>query len=109
MTTLTHDPEFPYVFRFSSGDKPTAKFRNLVDAQIYAENYTYGSVVDTTPKPKIPGGAKYITWIYPSGLCGIAHSTEGYWVLQDVEVGYEELLEEIGDSEVTVLVPKEER
>lgn len=51
MSGLTHDPDFPFVFRYSSGDKPTAKFRNRQDAEAYADNYAYGSVVDTTPIP----------------------------------------------------------
>lgn len=51
MTATTHDPEFPFVFRFSSGDKPAAKFRNKTDADDYADQYHYGQVADTTPAP----------------------------------------------------------
>lgn len=54
MSTLTHDPEFPFVFRFSEGDKPTAKFRTRVDAENFADNYYSGSIVDTTPAPPLP-------------------------------------------------------
>lgn len=47
---IDHDPEFPYVFSFP-GSKPRAKFRNKADADYFADEYPYGSVTDTTPKP----------------------------------------------------------
>lgn len=55
MTELKYDPDFPFVFRHSSGDRPTARFRNRGDAESFASAYAYGSVIDTTPV-KLPKG-----------------------------------------------------
>jgi hypothetical protein len=67
MTQLTHDPEVPFVFRHSTGDAPLAKFRRKVDADAFAENYGYGHVTDTTPKPPIPDNAEFVYWVNDAG------------------------------------------
>lgn len=110
---LKHDPELPYAFIYKGNLE--ARFHYETDANEFFECCGYGEVVNTTPKPKIPADAKYITWINQAdnGEALIAfkygHPDNKVW-----KVGWDyydeaDLISElIGDSEVVVLVPRED-
>lgn len=106
---LTHDPEMPWVFRHSSGDKALARFRREADANLFASQYAYGSVVNTTPPPRIPEHARYITWTDSSFrtmiACLASDDSKKTWRVTG-ETGtckLSDLLNYIGDAEITVL------
>lgn len=62
-------------------------------------------MADTTPKPKIPEGAKYLTWVN-DGETYLAVKLDGYWVHNGMEWSDEDFLTEaVGDADVTVLTP----
>ncbi|QOC59408.1 hypothetical protein SEA_LIFES_83 [Microbacterium phage Lifes] len=75
---------------------------------MWRERIGVGEVIDTTPKPKIPEDAQHITW----GTETLAYSryVDDLWYGWNHGHGLsdEELLEMIGDAEVTVLVRKED-
>lgn len=88
MTDLKYDPEAPYVFRFSTGDAPLAKFRHKIDADAFAENYAHGHVTDTTPPPPLP--SEYGVWIfshegskYPSNI--LVHLNNGWFTIWNTD------------------------
>lgn len=115
MTDLTYDPEFPYVVVNSSSDVPVARFISDVLAADFALNNQYRTVIDTTPKPKIPEDAEYITWSdpYDNGEERIAmrygHPANKVWRVGVDTLDELDLLNDwIGDAEVTVLVRKGE-
>lgn len=113
MSELKYDPELPIWVSYSLGDRPVARFRNLVDAHSYRDMFMYaGVVIDTTPKPKIPEDAEFITWMM-NGANAVAIYVEFNplkpWEWGGIYYSQEELLKEIGDDEVTVLVRKDEK
>ena len=65
--SLEHDPAFPYVVLF--WDYVAAKFPSGLSGKNNAKDFAergHGKFVDTTPKPKIPEDAEFITWTDPS-------------------------------------------
>lgn len=118
-TEYAYDPELPWIIW--NYDHIVARFKFFDDAEAtkrfqYTNSY---EVIDTTPKPKIPEDAQYVTWpnkdvpeyvmfamLLPEWHPGRG---KGYrWTDQD-QSWYtdDQLIREIGDAEVTVLVPKE--
>lgn len=104
-----YDPDFPYAVTF--GEYVAARFPADESGRANAIHYAQESVgqfVDTTPKPKIPAGAKHITW----GIQEVAYSKhlDGLWYGWNHGRGLTEaeLLDLIDDDEVVVLIPKED-
>ena len=81
------------------------------NAKDFAER-GHGKFVDTTPKPKIPEDAEFITWTDPSTRDAQVASRYGnpknrFWKMRGGLLNEKELLKHwIGDAEVTVLVPR---
>lgn len=114
MTDLKYDPELPIWVSYSSGDRPIARFRHMVDANRYRDLLmSEGVVIDTTPKPKIPEDAEFI-FVENNDQSVFARregiiNGEMHWLIPGGYIMEAELVEDfIGDSEVTVLVRKEE-
>lgn len=118
MSELKYDPELPFVVRIKFSEEILGRFQDLDDATQSLETIwaSYGAeVIDTTPKPKIPEGAEYITWSdpYDNGEERIAmrygHPANKVWRVGVDTLDELDLLNDwIGDAEVTVLVRKEE-
>lgn len=106
---LKYDPEFPYLL-VNVDSEPHSRWALRYEAESYLQgNWEgYGRVIDTTPKPKIPEDAKHITW----GTKYVVYSKflDGLWYGWNHGRGLteEQLLGWIGDSEVVVLVTKED-
>lgn len=109
-TEYAYDPDFPYVVKGGFG-YPYARFNQLAFAvQAAAELDT--QVIDTTPKPKIPEDAEFI--YVADGDQSLFAKRAGVmdgammWLLPGDYITEAQLIDDyIGDSEVTVLVPKE--
>lgn len=125
MTDIKYDPELPFAVTTKKYPEGTsyviARFNNEQDAVDWAESPFPGGhedgteVIDTTPKPKIPEGAEYITWSdpYDNGEERIAmrygHPANKVWRVGVDTLDELHLLKDwIGDAEVTVLVRKED-
>lgn len=112
---IKYDPEFPFALVSIDG-KVRARFAEYESASRYEREIVMGAVVDTTPKPKIPEDAEFVTWDNGSYLPQIAQRDSGpanlgwrYGAEEDYKwYSSETLSREIGDAEVTVLVRKEE-
>lgn len=106
-TEYAYDPDFPYVVVW--GEYGAARFESSINAASYATQ-SVGNVIDTTPKPKIPEGADFITWVDEAGQ-EIAFrenfNPRKPWSFYGDYYSSEALIELIGDAEVTVLVPRE--
>lgn len=113
---LKYDPELPFVAVGMSTREVFARFSNLEGAVAFSDDGPYVvEVIDTTPKPKIPEGAEYITWSdpYDNGEERIAmrygHPANKVWRVGVDTLDELDLLNDwIGDAEVNVLVRKEE-
>lgn len=110
MSELKYDPELLYVARIRFTEEILGRFHDKEDATQSLETIwaSYdGEVIDTTPKPKIPEDAQHITW----GDEKVAYSryVDGLWYgWIHTGISEDELLDWIGNDEVTVLVRKEE-
>jgi len=107
MSELKYDPELPFAIEMQPG-LVWARFLTESDAHDYVEREG-GTFVDTTPKPKIPDDARFLHWFADAG--NYVAIWENFnplkpWGLESAYYSEEELLEEIGDAEVTVLVRK---
>ena len=63
MTGYEYDENLPYVLVGSSDGAMYARFRGKGFAEEYVEDYPGLRIIDTTPKPRVPEDAKYITWL----------------------------------------------
>jgi len=119
MTELKYDPELPFVVLIREdhgGDVILARCSSWDYANQLAKAGTlFREVVDTTPKPKIPEDAEFVHWDKEdqSFYAMRYGKTDEWWVTysraKDDSFYYlSDLLILIGDSEVTVLVRKED-
>lgn len=108
MTELKYDPELPFAYLDDQGVQLFARFKHRFDAEAFRERCNFGTVVDTTPKPKIPEDAEVI-YYYTSGYDFYARQLEnGDWKTDGgVLYSYSEILEVVEVAEVTVLVRKD--
>lgn len=112
---IKYDPELPFALVYSDEDETTvtSRFIEKEDAESWLKynNYVNTRVVDTTPKPKIPEGAEFVTWQI-NGANEVAiyvnFNTNKAWEWYGMYYSEEDLLKEIGEAEVTVLVRKDE-
>lgn len=63
MTDYEYDEKLPYVVAGAVTGMLSARFRSGVDAEHFASQRFRYRVIDTTPKPRVPDDAKYITWL----------------------------------------------
>lgn len=110
---IKYDPELPFAF-ISTANRKVARFADREIATRFGREVMVGSVVDTTPKPKIPEDAEFIYYISWSNSGAYArrvgHAANNVWETSNPisRIDEEDLLKTIGDAEVTVLVRKEE-
>jgi hypothetical protein len=108
MSEIKYDPELPFAF-ISTANREVARFADREIAARFGKEVMVGRVVDTTPKPKIPEDAEFVTWRGDrNSILEFAEKTQGYWSWSGLEISEIALTEVIGDAEVTVLVRKEE-
>lgn len=75
MTDYEYDKDLPYVV-VTVGNEMAARFRLRDDAEHYtgaADDFL--RVIDTTPKPRVPDDARYITWL----ALGVERHVARYW------------------------------
>lgn len=108
-TEYAYDPELPYVIESKDDGALIARFAEVNTASNVARLDFSFNVIDTTPKPKIPEDAEFITWGYGAGQ-EVAFrenfNPRKPWSFYGGYYSSEALIELIGDAEVTVLVPK---
>lgn len=109
---IEYDPELPFVVRLQGGDRGiNSRFKYRNEAETHIGTATWLELVDTTPKPKIPGDAEFIYWTEGSEKMVAVHENfnpNKPWELGGVFYSERDILDFIGDAEVTVLVRKEE-
>lgn len=118
MNDLKYDPELPYVVIIRE-DHKAYTILGRCSSWHYAEDLRKAGtnlreIVDTTPKPKIPEDAEFITWDhpreeYPRFACRDLNAM--WWVTSEdgtSAMKMDLLIRLIGDAEVTVLVRKDE-
>lgn len=115
MLDIKYDPELPYAVLSRGEVKAHARYKD--EAEVFANHYLEGYVIDTTPKPKIPEDAEFILVETEDVAKDIYQRVEDkhedagfYWyrVIDSMAYGHDEMPDMIGDAEVTVLVRKEE-
>ncbi len=62
MTGYGYDENLPYVVEGRISREVHARFRDADSASRYVAGVTSMRVIDTTPKPRVPEDAKFITW-----------------------------------------------
>lgn len=82
MTDYEYDPKLPYVVETIDGGL-LARFSIRAVAAEIAKEY-WGSVIDTTPKPRVPEDAQFITWVHRNGERWYAESGKYGWVADSV-------------------------
>ena len=96
----------PFAF-ISTANREVARFADREIAARFGKEVMVGSVVDTTPKPKIPEDAEFIVW-KTGGETYMAYREGGEWYGSEEWWPEEALSLELKDAEVTVLVRKDE-
>lgn len=105
MTDYEYDPNLPYVVAYPDGTV-ACRTDTLVHAEVFRDRIAARHVIDTTPKPRVPEDAQFITWMgdgyrlfaWPSDL-------EGRWFddTGSVNVALEALPGVTPDTVFTVL------
>jgi len=106
MTDITHDPDFPFAIQGILSGRVYGKFRARIDAELFINaSGTDGGleIIDTTPKPKIPADAHFITW---GSATQVAVLRGENWLYMNSYVSTEQLVGYIGDRDVIVLEPR---
>ena len=107
---IKYDPELPFavvIEDYPSGYVILGRCSTRQYAEDLLRNGTIlRKIIDTTPKPKIPEDAQHITW--GTETLAFSRYIDDLWYGWNYGHGLsdEELLEMIGNSEVTVLVRK---
>lgn len=109
MSELKYDPELPFAF-ISTANREVARFADREIAARFGKEIAVGSVVDTTPKPKIPEDAEFIVWPTKDGIGPefAVPNEDGPWHWDGDTLVEAQILRFVGDAEVTVLVRKED-
>lgn len=108
MLDIKYDPELPYAVLSRGEVKAHARYED--EAEVFANHYLEGYVIDTTPKPKIPEDAEFIMWPARDGIGPefAVLKEDGLWHWDGDAFAEAQILRYVGDAEVTVLVRKEE-
>lgn len=119
---IPYDEDLPFAVWRIKGDPINSafpagvvevRFRMAFEAKAYVDEYGPGWVemVDTTPKPRIPEDTEFIAWRRGGGT-NVAvlenFNPNKPWDWWGQYFSEEELLTEIGDSEIIVLDRREE-
>lgn len=110
MTDYEYDENLPYVV--VAHGVAQARFRTRRDAEGFLDGlHISGFVIDTTPKPRVPAGTRFITWLGRSGARWYAERRGGVWIADGgVGVGDMDLLPGVTpDTVFTVLDAREAR
>lgn len=112
MSEIKYDPELPFAVVIEDYPNEYVILGRCSTLQ-YAEDLLrkgtiLRKIIDTTPKPKIPEDAEYISWRSYEMIQFAYRYENGEWAYAGDYWTLEGILKEIGDSEVTVLVRKEE-
>lgn len=75
MTDYEYDPDLPYVVEGVRDGDMYARFRDKGFAEEYVEDFAGLRFIDTTPKPRVPKDAEWITWLDSTGK----RRTAWYW------------------------------
>jgi hypothetical protein len=112
MTNYEYDPEFPFILVGKLSGKIYSKFHIETDAMRAADTTHDVKLIDTTPKPKIPADAKFITFLNsandPTMFTRVPGEDLFVWWDGGDAYSEDQVLEWLGEGEVTVLVPKED-
>lgn len=109
MTSYPHDPEFPFLVITPTGNQ-VAKFADRTRADRYSSHYL-NVVVDTTPKPRIPVDAKFLTITAVDKTVIAIRGELGWKVIGDGHPFWfsdESFEASFRDAEITVLDPRKE-
>ena len=104
MTGYPYDPDLPYVV--AAHGVAQARFRTWRDAEGFLDGLLIsGFVIDTTPKPRVPGDAKWILWTTPGERYRVAQRNVEWWATRPsgVSVPLEDLPGVTPDTVFTVL------
>ena len=92
MSDYEYDPDLPYVVAGAVTGMLSARFRSGVDAEVYAFGHAYLEVIDTTPKPRVPEDAQFITYQGRTGLRFYARrALNGLWIDHDDDLAGEDV------------------
>lgn len=81
MADYEYDPKLPYVVEGELSGLLYARFASQGGAREYVNSLSVSfRVIDTTPKPRVPEDAKYITWVHRNGERWYAESGKYGWV-----------------------------
>ena len=104
MTDYEYDENLPYVVAGAVTGMLSARFRSGVDAEHFASQRFRYRVIDTTPKPRVPEDAKYITWLINGRARWFAERRIGGWAVEGAMYGpLEDLPGVTPDTVFTVL------
>lgn len=82
MTEYKYDENLPYVVEYLS--EAVARFREFDEADAWAGGARNHRIIDTSPKPRVPEDAKFVTWCGRDGGRRFAERTSNGWEI----VGY---------------------
>lgn len=103
MTDYKYDENLPYVVTDAEGEV-LARFRYR-DVAEYCMGESF--VIDTTPKPRVPEDAKFITWLVNGSARWFAERSNGDWIVDGATY---DLLEDLpGVTPDTVFTVLDER
>lgn len=101
MTDYEYDKDLPYVVVDDEGQ--VARFESFEHAEWFADMHET-TVIDTTPKPRVPADAKYITWLVNGRARWFAERRIGGWAVEGATYGpLEDLPGVTPDTVFTVL------
>lgn len=79
MTDYEYIPTLPYVLE----NTLTGDMMGRATSRLIAKNFSAGlaiKIIDTTPKPRVPEDAQFITWVHRNGERWYAESGKYGWV-----------------------------
>lgn len=105
---IKHDPEFPFLVTSCKGGPAIARFCSIWHARNYlhVNGTPFWEITDTTPKPRIPEDAAYITWRDPEtrGVLYARRISFEQWVTAyQVILSEDELIDYIEGAEIFAL------
>lgn len=109
MTDYEYDEDLPFVV--VAHGVAQARFRTAGDAWGFLGGlHISGSVIDTTPKPRVPDDAKFITWLPNGSSRWYAERRNGDWSVDGATYDtLEDLPGVTPDTVFTVLDARDER
>ena len=116
MNNYPYDPDLPYVLVNTLTGNTMGRATSRPIAENFSENFSAGlavKIIDTTPKPRVPDDAKFITYQGRTGLRFYARrALNGLWIDHDDDLAGEDVQSlpcVTPDTVFTVLDAREER